>query len=169
MPMLIAESHGNPPARPSPPKAPGGSARARRMETRYGALTIEREDMIQMPAGPLGFEERQHFALVPFPDPRFSRFRLFQCVDDADLSFIVVPYDPESGEYEAAELEEAAAALGTTAEAVTLYLIVTVRSTAEGPILTCNLRAPLVVDQPARIARQCVLSGMRHSIRHPLA
>lgn len=140
--------------------------RTRVLETRFGTVTVARDAILDMPAGPLGFEDRHSFALLPFPDKRFARFSLFQCVEDPTLSFIVMPYDRHSELYEPADLNEAAAALGTDADSVQLYLIVTVRSTPDGPILTCNLRAPLVVDAPAGLARQCVLLGAKYSIRH---
>jgi flagellar assembly factor FliW len=140
--------------------------RARVLETRFGQVTVARDAILEMPTGPLGFEDRHSFALLPFPDGRFARFALFQCIEDVSLSFIVMPYNRNSSLYEQEDLDEAAASLGTDADSVQIYLIVTVRSTPDGPILTCNLRAPVVIDTPAGIARQCVLLGSRHSIRH---
>lgn len=143
--------------------------RTRVLDTRFGRVTIARDAILDMPSGPLGFEERHSFALLPFPDARFARFSLFQCVEDEGLSFIVMPYDRGTNLYEPDDLDEAAASVGTEADGVQIYLIVTVRATPDGPMLTCNLRAPLVIDTPAGIARQCVLLGSRLSIRHVIA
>lgn len=137
------------------------------VETRFGTVAVGREAILDMPSGILGFDGHSRFALVDLPDGRLGQFRLLQSLHDPDVSFIVMPFDTGSGLIDEADLDEARRAAGAAADACFL-LIVTIRK-EEGTVrMTVNLRAPIVVDAARRVARQCVLSNNRYSIRHSL-
>ena len=138
------------------------------VETRYGQVEVSRDAIVEMPNGILGFAGHSSFALIDLPEGRLGQFRLLQSLQDADLSFLVMPLDAGSGVIDRADLDEARRAAGATAEDAAFLLIVTVRKEKDGVRMTANLRAPIVLDTARRTARQYVLSNNRYSIRHAL-
>lgn len=138
------------------------------LDTRFGTITVEADQRLTMPAGMPGFDGRREFALVDFPDQRFSRFRLLQSIEDKSLSFITLPADEADVPMADEDCAELARAVGAE-EAVELFFVVTLRGADNGVAVSANLRAPVVVDGRRRVARQVVLSNPAYAVRHLLA
>jgi flagellar assembly factor FliW len=136
--------------------------------TRFGAINGHWDDAFEMPQGPLGFAKHRRFALLQIPNPKLAQFRLMQSLEDADLSFIVMPCPIEEGPIMADDLRDAANVAGMTAENLGLYVIVTVRTLGEAVELTGNLRAPVLHDPHRHVARQVVLANAAYAIRAPI-
>ena len=139
------------------------------LDTRFGTIAFDRERTIHFASGLLGFGDRQNFALAELPQERLAEFRLLQSLDDQNLGFIVLPLDPASGPIAAGDLEDASSALEIRRVDAVFLLMVTVRNEGEkGISLTCNLRAPLIIDSRRRIGRQIVLGNSDYAIREPV-
>lgn len=138
------------------------------IETRFGLLSFAEENRVVMPSGPLGFADKHKFVLGDLPPPANPCFKVLQSEEDNDLSFIVTPLKPEDGCIELADLEDVAMSASISWEDAAFLLIVTVRPTDDGAKITVNLRAPLVVDVKAGLARQIVMTNGNYPIQQPL-
>lgn len=169
MPMTaIADSRARPGLAPQSMPGDRGAREPMVIETRFGSIEIDRDRLVEIPGGLLGFPHHRRFALTPIPNERLDRFLLLQSVEDLSLSFIVVPLTADAGLVDAEDIREACAAAGTREEDALMVLIVTVRKGTGGVEMTANLRAPVIVDTRRMLARQCVFSNNRYSIRHAL-
>jgi flagellar assembly factor FliW len=130
-----------------------------------GEVEASPESFLSLPEGLIGFEEHQEFVLLELSD--YEPFRWLLSFTDPGISFPLL--DPSSlipgysvelvgVERQALELEDG--------ESPAIYVIASILE--EGAQVTVNLRAPLVVNQRRRTARQVVLSDGRWDVQHPL-
>ena len=141
---------------------------ARVIETRFGALEFNADNRLYMPIGMLGFTEFRNFGLADLPQPQLAAFKLLQCLDDTELSFIVTPLAAGDGRVAPEDLEDAALSVGIPVEAAAFLLIVTLRQSDQSTSITVNLRAPIVVDAKRSLARQVVMANSVYPIQQPL-
>lgn len=155
---------------PAPEPAPeSGSAGGVVVDTRFGLMEFDPARAIAMPGGIPGFSHAKRFGLGPLPGVRGGQFLLMQSLDDAALSFIVLPTAAEGGMIAAADLTDACAALGIDVAAAAVLLIVTVREAMGERQLSVNLRAPVIVDTASQRAWQHVLGNGAYPVRHILS
>jgi flagellar assembly factor FliW len=109
--------------------------------TRFGALQVPAESVIEFPAGLIGLRGRRY---VPIATDAVNPFHWLQSLDDADLAVPVTDPWRFFPDYEV-ELppEEAERAAVADADAVAVW--VTVRAADELGEFTANLRAPILV------------------------
>jgi len=136
--------------------------------TRFGPIAGRWEDVIEMPQGPLGFTQHRRFALLTVPNPKLTQFRLMQSLEDADLSFIVMPCPSDGGPILQADLADACTAIGVALDDLQLMLIVTVRTVGDLVELSANLRAPVLMDTRRHVARQVVLANPTYPVRQAI-
>ena len=134
--------------------------------TRFGEMEFDPSQAIHLPRGVLGFPGKQTFALAQLPQPGMSHFSLLQCLDDPELSFLVLPFDIESGAIDRADLERARDELGIAADDLAVVLIVAIREVADRPEISVNLRAPILLDAQKRTGAQSVLTNSKYPVRH---
>jgi len=138
------------------------------IESRFGTIEIAPESRVSLPNGLLGFGEFHDFGLASLPDGRHPQFRILQCLDAAELSFLVAPLNMESGAISESDLNEACTTLEISRERLAILLIVTVRRDDAGAHVSVNMRAPLFIDTARNIGRQYVMPNNKYSIRHAL-
>jgi len=140
------------------------------LHTRFGAFEVDPALTIDMPQGPIGFTEMHRFVLLDVPNGDGGPFKLYQSLDDAGLTFVVVPLPEGSEAIEEADLAAACEAYCIVRENAAFLLIATIRPGIDGkPETTVNLKAPIVLDTRNLVARQVVFSGERYPMRQPLA
>jgi flagellar assembly factor FliW len=137
--------------------------------TRFGEMEIDPDTTIRMPRGLMGFAALHEFALAALPEDRFAGFRVLQSVEDASVSFIVLPYEPALGAVAPEDLAEAFRALGIAEADGAVLLIVSVRRTGQEATASVNLRAPVVVDVKRRMGWQHVLANQAYPVRQDLS
>jgi len=152
-----------PPASP----APAGEAPLV-VESRFGTIVISSAARLTFPQGLLGFSDYHSFGIAPLPEGKHPQFRVLQCLDEAELAFLVAPFNIDSGAIAAEDLVEACDTLAVPREDLLVLLIVTVRREGATAQVSVNLRAPVFVDCRRGIARQYVMPNARYAIRHPL-
>jgi flagellar assembly factor FliW len=135
--------------------------------TRFGALAFDPDRIILFPRGLLGFADQHHYMLADIPG-NGAVFKLLQSIDDADLSFVVLPLDRSEGPIAGPDLVAAGAGLEIEEAALAVLAIVTLRADAARVDFTVNLRAPLLIDTGRRLGYQHVLANDAYSLRHPL-
>lgn len=138
------------------------------VETRFGPLTFDQTNSVSLLQGIIGFPQCRKFGLAAIPDPRMAQFKLLQSLEQADLSFLVLPVHLDGQTIADRDVDEACAALHMSREDAAILLLVTVRKDANGIAVTTNMRAPIVLDTCRRIARQYVLPNPKYPIRQPL-
>ena len=138
------------------------------IESRFGTLAISPSSTLKFPSGLLGFAEFSSYALAVLDDPRFPQFKVLQSLDDHQLAFLVLPLDTEAGFIERADLDSACNTLSIDYGDLAIMLVVTARKTHDGPRVTANLRAPLMIDASSRIGMQYVLHNERYPVRFQL-
>ena len=135
------------------------------LTTRFGRIQVQDSDLISFPDGILGFQDLKRFVLLD--DPNDEIFAWLQACDDSAIAFPVLEPELFSENYRInlskADLEalKLSGLMGTR-----LLTIVTI---PEDPTkMTANLKAPLVLNIAARLARQCVLQDNNLAIREPI-
>jgi flagellar assembly factor FliW len=130
---------------------------------RFGQLTIDEQEVIDIPAGILGFPDYKKFCLV---DPADETLILWlQSLDDADIAFPVLEPKVFKNDYavrlSAAELRELKL---ENVNQSAVFSILTIP--ADVTQMTGNLKAPIVINLRERIAKQVVLQENEYSIKH---
>ena len=135
------------------------------IETRFGAIDFQLQNAIRMPRGMLGFADYHSFGLANLPDPKLAHFKLFQCLDEPSLSFVVAPLIPGSGAIEPEDIETACETLSIDPANAVVLLVVSTRAIGATTQVSVNLRAPIVLDGASQIAHQHVLMNNRYPVR----
>lgn len=130
---------------------------------RFGQLTISEQEIIQIPQGILGFPELKRFCLV---DPADDTLILWlQSLENPEIAFPVLEPKVFRTEYavrlSAAELRELKL---ENINQSAVFSILTIPSDATQ--MTANLKAPIVINLKAQLARQVVLQENEYSVKH---
>ena len=133
--------------------------------SRFGAVTVTAEDIIEFPEGILGFANLRKFVLLD--DPSDEIFAWLQSAEAPQLAFPVLEPELFSQTYHVALTKHDLEALNMTANARTrCFTIVTIPDDVTQ--MTANLKAPIVINIEKRCARQCVLQDNNLAIREPI-
>lgn len=135
------------------------------IETRFGEMAFLLQKAIHMPRGMLGYSDYHEFGLANMPDPKLDQFKLFQCLEEPSLSFIVAPLTPTADMIEAADLEAACETLSIDPANAIVLLVVSTRQIGPATQISVNLRAPIIVDGANQQAHQHVLMNNRYPVR----
>lgn len=140
------------------------------VETRFGDIEFNWDKGIYMPVGLLGFPEHHVFGLANIPNASLDQFKLYQSLTDANLSFIVAPYNEESAVYTDKDLDLALKSLAIARDDMAILLVVTIRNAPEGNgiAMSTNLRAPILIDTTRQVAWQHIMTNDQYSVQHDL-
>lgn len=135
--------------------------------TRFGTFEVDLAKTITMPQGPIGFSELSRFAILDAPDNAQSSLKLFQSMDEPSVTFIVSILSPESGLIAEDDLKAAAESHSMARENAAYFVITKIgKDLEDNPLITVNLRAPIVVDTVNLVARQAVFAGDTYDMQH---
>lgn len=138
------------------------------LETRFGKVTLRKDNPITFPKGLLGIPDKNSYCLLDFPIQKFSEFKLLQSLEDHALSFITLPVANENTIIDKADITAGCKELGYAMENTALLLIVSVHRELKKVRLSCNARAPLFINIKERTAQQYVLHNNKYLVRHML-
>jgi len=147
----------------------GVEAKSDVIETRFGKITVNRENPIAFQKGLLGMPEKTSFALMDFPVEKFAQFKLLQSLEDDNLSFIALPIDIDNKIIDRKDIEEGCKDLGFAEKDLALLLVVSVHRDIDQVRLSANARAPIFMDANARKAEQYVLRNNKYVVRHMIS
>jgi flagellar assembly factor FliW len=134
--------------------------------TRFGVIEVERQLVIEMPAGMVGLERCKRFTLLEErPD---SAYKWLQSLDDPAVAFVVVDPICFFPDYETELTDEQAEALDLQ-DPGDVVLLATVTVGRESDQITANLAGPIVVNARTLRAKQIVLEDERYSTKHIIA
>ncbi len=132
---------------------------------RFGELGVDESEVISIPQGILGFPEYKTFCLV---DPGDETLILWmQSLNHPDIAFPVLEPKVFKPDYavrlSALELRELKL---ETIQNSAVFVILTIPDDATQ--MTANLKAPLVINLKAQIAKQVILQENEYTIKHPM-
>lgn len=139
-----------------------------KIENQLGSFEFTPEQALSFPNGLIGFAGLESFALANLPGDESDQFKVLQCLEIPELSFIVLPYAAEGSLLADKDITEVTEKFQIKKEDLALLFIITIRSTGENMKVTMNLRAPVVVDTKSRTGRQYILSDQSYSVQHEL-
>lgn len=129
---------------------------------RFGEITVEPEQIITFSQGILGFEGFHQYILI---EQENSLFSFLQCVDQPDLSFVVVMPELLRADYQVDLDPQSVEEMSfESAEDGRVLAIVTVPDNVAE--MTANLQAPIVINIKQRVAMQIVLTDSKYHTRH---
>jgi len=138
------------------------------VQGRFGELRFGPQNLLRLPQGLFGFASHHNFGLANFPKREFASFKVLQCLEDAKLSFLILPLEPGTDLIAARDLDPVYAQLDIPKEDGAVFLILTTRREEGRTVISANLRAPIFVDTRRHVGRQCVLSNPDYGIQHTL-
>ena len=140
-----------------------------KINSRFGEVTVSLKNAISFPHGLLGLPQFKAYSLTEMPNPKLGSFKLLQSLEDADLSFAVLPIDPKNALIEAADVAECCNVVGIEEKDLAMLLIVSVQRQVSGATkISTNLRAPIVVDSARQVAMQYVFPHNKYPIAYDL-
>ena len=133
--------------------------------TRFGELTVNKEDVINFSEGLLGFENLNKFFVV---DPGDSTLILWlQSIEDEKIAFPIIEPKIFKPDYIAKLLpaDMNSVNLETISDAK-IYSILTIPSNITE--MSANLKAPVVINNTKKIAKQIVLQDNKLSVKYEM-
>ena len=133
--------------------------------TRFGELQVNKEDIISFSEGLLGFESLSQFFIV---DPGDATLILWlQSVENPETAFPIIEPKIFKPDYVAKLLpaDMNSVSLDNISDAK-IYSILTIPS--DITTMSANLKAPIVINNAKRIARQIVLQDNKLSVKYEM-
>ncbi len=140
-----------------------------KIRSRFGEVAIHLENAIFFPQGLLGLPDNLHFGLTEIPKENMGQFKLLQCLNDHDLSFVVLPLDIDNILIDKEDIQDCCRQVNIAEENLAILLIISVQRSPDGVRITANVRAPILIDVQDRAAIQFVFSNSKYNICHPMA
>ena len=135
------------------------------MTTRFGAVEIDDDKIIEMPDGMIGFTEQRFILLSPDNNDRFF---WLQSVDNPELAFVVTDPTAFVPGYDVTLTPDEYDRLGLDPESAEVILLTVTTISRETREYTINLLGPIVVNPAKMTAKQIVLENGKYEIRYPL-
>lgn len=134
------------------------------IDTAFGPLPVEPEKVLTFPSGLIGFPQYHRYVVVD-PDGGEGLLKYLQCVEEPSLGFVTL--DPRAlfADYRPEMPREDLDLIGVSGLDGALLLCV-VAVPPDVTKMTCNLRAPLVVNPETRMAKQIISVSPEYDTRH---
>lgn len=133
--------------------------------SRFGAVQLQNEDVIEFPEGILGFADLRRFVLLD--DPNDEIFAWLQSCEVPQIAFPVLEPELFAPQYQVALTKHDLESLGLQKpEKIRAFSIITIPD--DPTQMTANLKAPIVINIEKRTARQIVLQDNNLAIREPI-
>ena len=133
--------------------------------TRFGELEVDKKDIITFKDGLLGFEKLTKFFIV---DPGDQTLILWiQSIDDAGTAFPMIEPKIFKPDYAVKLLPAELTSLSLdNLNDASIYTILTIPQVVTD--MSANLKAPIVINNKTKMARQIVLQDSKLEVRYPM-
>ena len=133
--------------------------------SRFGLVELKIDDVLTFPEGLLGFKDLREFVLVD--DPNDDIFAWLQSCELPTVAFPVLEPEIFGHKYSISLNRNDLEALKLASLETALYFnIITIPD--DPTQMTANIKAPIIINQKARVARQCVLQDNHLAIKEPI-
>ncbi len=132
----------------------------------FGEVEIDEQKIIHIPLGIPGFRDQKRYVFLQKKET--EPFLLFQCMDDPDLSFVVLDPVKIMPDYtiEKKDLEKNVA-WDLENDELSCFVIVTIPH-GNPEAMTANFMAPLVINNRLKQGLQLILQNSSYSHKHKL-
>ncbi len=133
--------------------------------TRFGELEVAKQDILKFKDGLLGFEQLKNFFIV---DPGDQTLILWlQSTDDGSVAFPIIEPKIFKPDYsiKLLPIEMQSVEIENISEA-SIYTILTIPQNVTE--MTANMKAPIVINNKSKVARQIVLQDNKLEVRYPI-
>jgi flagellar assembly factor FliW len=131
----------------------------------FGDLELSEDAVVVFPEGLIGFPQYIKFAIFELPD--YQPFFGMQCIDDPQLSFVLVDPHIVTENYRVVLSDPDTAELGgTNIEQLAVYALVVLHS--EPKNITANLQGPIVINPATKIGKQIIMASEQYQLKHHL-
>ena len=132
----------------------------------FGKIEIDEQKIINIPLGIPGFRDRKRYVFLQKEETK--PFLLFQCMDDANLSFVVLDPVKILPEYtiEKKDLEKVVS-WDLEKDEISCFVIVTIPN-GNPEKMTANFMAPLVINNKRKEGLQLILQNSTYSHQYQL-
>ena len=132
----------------------------------FGEIKVREDQIITFYPGLLGFSDLHRYILIEHGQD--SPFFWLQCVDDADLAFVVIDPVYVLSDYQIGTINGVKKELDVqNLQDLKVLVILTIPSGRHRE-MTANLMGPLLVNLANRRGKQLVLENSPYSHKHPV-
>lgn len=133
--------------------------------TRFGEIEVDQNDVITFTEGLLGFENLKKFFIV---DPNDQTLIIWlQSVEDGSTAFPIIEPRIFAPEYKVKLMPAEYTSLSLESlNNASIYSILTIPSDISE--MSANLKAPIVINNVTKVARQIVLQDNKLEVRFPM-
>ncbi len=133
--------------------------------TRFGEVEVQKDDLFTFPEGLLGFQDLRNFVLLD--DPNDDIFAWLQSCELSSIAFPILEPEIFGHNYHSKLTKSEIEFLKLKADQNPVFMnIITIPD--DPTQMTANIKAPIVINQNEKIARQCVLQDNTYAIREPI-
>lgn len=134
--------------------------------TRFGTLKIDKDKIIDFPAGIPGFENLKHFFMLPVEGN--ENIQWLQAADEPSVALLVIDPFPYFNGYAVKIPKPVLEDLKIKEPAQALVLAAITIPGGKLAAATANLLAPIIINTSINRAKQVILSASSYSTRHLL-
>ncbi len=133
--------------------------------TRFGELEVDKKDILTLKEGLLGFDNLKKFFIV---DPGDQTLILWlQSIEDEGTAFPIIEPKIFKPDYSVKLLPAELTSLNLESLAdASIYTILTIPKNVTE--MSANLKAPLVINNKTKVARQIVLQDSKLEVKWPM-
>jgi len=133
---------------------------SRIIETQFGAVEINENNLFEMPNGLVGISNSNLFALQACPHQKFSNYLIIQSANYDDLTMLAMPIASQNNVYNQQKTREICEKLGIPQKDLQIVLILYVQDSGDEKVLMANAKAPLFIDSNRKLAAQVVMQDI---------
>ncbi len=141
----------------------------KKVNTKFGILDIDVNNSFNFIDSPLGINNAYKFCLINVTKEDQPSFKLFQCVENNKIGFIVLASNQSISYIKNEQIENICSNLNIERENLKILLIINPNNSNNKNINpTINLKAPIVLDLKTRNAFQYVIDNDNYLVNQPL-
>lgn len=137
-------------------------------QTRFGAIELREDRLLDFPQGLFGFRECTQFGLAKLPSVENSPLMLLQCVNQPSIAFLVADPSQLGVEIGASDVSEALSETKMPQADTQFLTILTLYDQGDSYYLTANVKAPVLINSANRTGTQFIFSNKSYSTQHKL-
>lgn len=135
----------------------------------FGEIEIDDEKIITFEKGIIGFEDSKKFALVyDAGKEENTSIMWLQSLSEVSLAIPVIKPEVVKGDYDPIVEDEIVNSLGDNIKDAELLVLVTLTVPSEIKDMTCNLKAPIIINVDTMKGVQLIADNEDYMVRYPI-
>lgn len=131
----------------------------------FGEIETTESKIITLEKGIIGFEEDKKFTIVYEAD---SNIMWLQSLENVSLAIPVIRPEIVMSDYDPIVEDELVNTLGTDIRNAELLVLVTLTVPSDIKMMTCNLKAPLIINVDTMKGIQLIADNDDYMVRYPI-